>query len=114
MTDASIRAGVFTRPQICKVIKGPLFVGEPSEDQLVRTSFVGVVKNFLGNHKTENYCEFIDHMLASYRIRGCRISLKMHSLHSNLDFFPDNLRAVSDEHDERFHYQISVMMDDYG
>ncbi|UYV71050.1 hypothetical protein LAZ67_8001542 [Cordylochernes scorpioides] len=37
------------------------------------------------------------------------MSLKIHFLHSYLDFFPDNLGAVSDEHAERFHQDISSM-----
>ncbi|UYV75760.1 hypothetical protein LAZ67_13001256 [Cordylochernes scorpioides] len=40
---------------------------------------------------------------------GCNMSLKIHFLHSHLDFFPDNLGAVSDEHGERFHQAISSM-----
>ena len=31
----------------------------------------------------------------------CRMSLKIHFLHSHLNFFPLNLGAVSDEHEER-------------
>lgn len=34
------------------------------------------------------------------------MSLKIHFLHSHLDFFPDNLGDVSDEHGERFHQQM--------
>jgi hypothetical protein len=34
------------------------------------------------------------------------MSLKIHFLDSHLDFFPDNLGAVSDEHGERFHQDI--------
>jgi hypothetical protein len=37
------------------------------------------------------------------------MSLKVHFLDSNLDFFPENLGAVSDEHGERFHQDISNM-----
>jgi hypothetical protein len=33
--------------------------------------------------------------------------LKMHFLHSNLDFSPENCGAVSDEHGERFHQDNS-------
>ena len=33
----------------------------------------------------------------------------MHFLHSHLDLFPKNLGAVSDEHGERFHQEISIM-----
>ena len=35
--------------------------------------------------------------------------LKIHLLHSHLDFFPANLCAVSDEHGERFHQDIKEM-----
>jgi hypothetical protein len=35
------------------------------------------------------------------------MSLKIHFLDSHLDFFPANLSAVSDEHREKFHQDIS-------
>ena len=41
------------------------------------------------------------------------MSLKIHFLHSNLNFFPPNLRAVSDEHGERFHQDITKMESNY-
>jgi len=34
------------------------------------------------------------------------MSLKIHFLESHLDFFPENLGEVSDEHGERFHQDI--------
>jgi hypothetical protein len=37
------------------------------------------------------------------------MSLNIHFLHSHLDFFPQNLGAVSYEHGERFHQDIAVM-----
>jgi hypothetical protein len=37
------------------------------------------------------------------------MSLKIHFLHSHLDFFPENCGEVSDEHGERFHKDISSM-----
>ncbi|KDR06722.1 hypothetical protein L798_04105 [Zootermopsis nevadensis] len=40
---------------------------------------------------------------------GCNISLKMHFLNSHLDVFLNNLGSVSDEHDERFHQDISTL-----
>jgi len=40
---------------------------------------------------------------------GCNMSLKIHFLDSHLDFFPDNLGAVTDEHGERFHQDISTL-----
>jgi hypothetical protein len=37
------------------------------------------------------------------------MSLKIHFLHSHLDFFPDDLGHVSDENGERFHQDIATM-----
>ena len=68
-----------------------------------------VAENFLGNHKAENYIEIVENMIEAFRRTGSRMSLKLHFLHSHLEFFPDNLSAVSDEHDERFHQDIAVV-----
>ncbi|UYV76721.1 hypothetical protein LAZ67_14001873 [Cordylochernes scorpioides] len=65
--------------------------------------------NFLGSVKVENYRDIVNDLLLSYEALGCNMSLKIHFLHSHLDFFPDNLGAVSDEHGERFHQDISSM-----
>ncbi|UYV60131.1 Dscam [Cordylochernes scorpioides] len=48
--------------------------------------------------KVENYRDIVNDLLLSYKALGCNMSLKIHFLHSHLDFFPDNLGAVSDEH----------------
>ena len=42
-------------------------------------------------------------MLQNFQEMKINMSLKIHILHSHLDFFPENLGAVSDEHGERFH-----------
>ena len=41
------------------------------------------------------------------------MSLKMHFLHSHLDFFTENLGAVSNEHSEHFHQDILTMEQHY-
>jgi hypothetical protein len=41
------------------------------------------------------------------------MSLKVHFLDCHLDFFPENLGAISDEHGERFHQDISNMGKQY-
>ena len=41
------------------------------------------------------------------------MSLKIHFLYSPLNFFPPNLEAVSDEHGERFHQDITKMESNY-
>ncbi|KAI6648439.1 Receptor-type tyrosine-protein phosphatase epsilon-like [Oopsacas minuta] len=67
------------------------------------TSFKWVCENFLGNKKSSNYREGVETLLNAYEKMGCRMLLKLHFLHSHLDSFPENLGAVSDEQDERFH-----------
>jgi hypothetical protein len=45
---------------------------------------------------------------------GCNISLKLHFLHSHIDYFPECKAAVSDEHGERFHPGISQIEKRYS
>ena len=63
--------------------------------------------NFLGNIRAENYKELIKDM-SFYHKLGCNVSLKIHMLHSHLDFFP-NYGMASDEQGERFHQEIAKM-----
>ena len=42
------------------------------------------------------------------------MSLKLHFLLSHLDFFYENMGAVSDEHGERFHQDISQIGKKYS
>ena len=41
-------------------------------------------------------------MLVFFEALGCRMGLKVYSLHANLDYFPQNLGDMSEEHGERF------------
>ena len=72
-------------------------------------SFKQVVSGFLGNRRDDNYIALVDNLLNSYEKLGCNMSLKIHFLHSHLDFFPPNCGAVSDEHGERFHQDVATM-----
>ena len=110
LSDAKLKAGVFVGPQIRQLISDPVFPTKLSRLELnVWQSFVKVVNNFLGNYHADNYTDLVENMLKAYEKMGCRMSLKMHFLHSHLDFFPENLGAVSDEHGERFHQDIGTM-----
>jgi hypothetical protein len=40
---------------------------------------------------------------------GHKMSLKLHFLYSHVDFFPENMAGVSNEHRKRFHNDISQM-----
>ena len=72
-------------------------------------SFVAVTQNFLGNKKADNYHVLVTTMLLAYRDLGCKMSIKLHFLHSNLVEFPSNSKAVSDEQGERFHQDLMTM-----
>jgi hypothetical protein len=66
-----------------------------------------VSTNFLGNIRAQDYKQLIEDILSSlYHKLGCSMFLKIHMLHSHLDFFPDNCGMVSDEHAECFHQEI--------
>ena len=73
------------------------------------SSFVSLVKNFLGNHKALNYVELVDNVLTKYQEMGANMSIKVYFLHSHLDSFPDNLGEFSEEQGERFHQDIKVV-----
>lgn len=51
----------------------------------------------------------VGNMLEKFRFLGCSMSVKIHFLHSHLDFFPENLGAVSEEQGERFHQDVRDM-----
>jgi len=67
-------------------------------------SFINVVKNIL-----ETRVHLVERMADSFRKMGCNMSVKLHLLHSHLEFFVSNMAAVTDEHGERFHQEICSM-----
>ena len=77
------------------------------------SSFVSLVKNFLGNHKALNYVELVENMLTKYQEMGANMSIKVHSLHSHLDRFPENLGDFLKEQGKRFHQGMKVMEERY-
>ena len=68
-----------------------------------------VSTSFLGNHKAENYRGAVSEMFKCFHVMKCNTSLKLYFLDSHLDFFPQNLGEVSDEHGETFNQDISIM-----
>ncbi|UYV61015.1 hypothetical protein LAZ67_1003112 [Cordylochernes scorpioides] len=109
-SEAKIKEGIFVGPQIRELQQDGNFQNSLNEVEAAAwNSFRKVCKIFLGSVKVENYRHIVNDLLLSYKALGCNMSLKIHFLHSHLDFFPDNLGAVSDEHGERFHQDISSM-----
>jgi hypothetical protein len=109
-SDAKIKEGIFVGPQITALTRDKKFEDMLSQvEKSAWRSFKNAVQNFLRNFKASNYRDIVGELLNSYKDMGCSMSLKMHFLDSHLDFFPENLGAVSDEHGQRFHQDISAM-----
>ena len=72
-----------------------------------------MIQNFLGNKKAENYKEIVEELLLSLQELGCKMSIKIHYLHSHIEEFQENLGDVSEEQGERFHQDIKVMEERY-
>ena len=78
-----------------------------------RTSFVDMVKNILGNHRAENYKEFVEQPLKSLQEISANMCIKIWFLLSHLDKFRDNCGDVSDEEGYRFHQDIQTIKERY-
>ena len=55
---------------------------------------------FTRNHKADNYCGMVADLVQSYKAMGCNMTFKVHFLDYHLEFFPENLGVVSNEHRE--------------
>ena len=110
LSEAKVTEGIFVGPQIRQLMIDKHFENTLDPSELAAwSSFKEICLNFLGNNRSSNYSNLVDHLLSSFQIMKCNMSLKLHFLHSHLQFFPENLGAVSDEHGERFHQEISTM-----
>ena len=89
LSEAKLKEGIFIGPQMWHFIKDKYF------EKLLQGNkksawdcFKFVIKVFLGNRRAQNYEELVNNRLQSYQKLGCNKSLKIHFLHSHLDFFP--------------------------
>jgi len=109
-SDAKIKEGISLGPQIRELIQDKQFDEDLNEtERNAWLPFKRICKDFLGNHKAANYQDIVQDLLTSYKAMGCNTSLKIHFLDSHLDFFPENLGEVCDEHGERFHQDFMSM-----
>ena len=110
LSDAKVKEGIFVGPQIRQLVKDPAFdLVLKGKEKEAWEALKRVMHGFLGNKRDDNYTQLVTVLLQKYHQLGCNMSLKIHFLHSHFDFFPPSCGAVSDEHGERFHQDISVM-----
>ncbi len=114
LSETKIKSGVFIGPQVKQLINSDAFARTLSRvERAAWSSFVAVVQGFLGNNKATDYGRLIEQLITSYRRMGCRMSLKLHMLHSHLDEFKENMCDYSEEQGERFHQDIRSFEERY-
>lgn len=110
LSEAKLKEGVFVGPDIRRLMADPQFITTMTDPQREGwIAFKEVIEKFLGNNKDPNYKQIVKRMLKAFQALGCLMSLKVHFLHSHLDYFPENLGNVSEEQDARFHQDIKEM-----
>ena len=110
LSSEKLRAGIFDGPQIRRLLKDDNFVRNMTAlKKKTWLAFSAVIEKFLGNLKAPNYRELVHELLVSLQELGCNMSVKVHFLHSHLDYFPENLGAMSEEQGERFHQDLKTM-----
>ena len=92
LSQAKIKEGIFIGPQIRKIVLNETFLTHlKRKEKVAFESFKKVCDNFPGNHRLENYVKVVKDLLSHYHDMGCNMSLKVHVLHSQLDFFAEIL-----------------------
>jgi len=114
VSDTKIKEGIFKGPQMRELMQDKQFYEDLNEtERNAWLLFMRICKDFFGNHKAVEYQDCVQDLLTSYKAMGCNMSLKIHFLESYLDFFPENLGEVSDEHSERIHQDLMAMEKQY-
>ena len=110
ISDANLKARIFEGPQICKLLNDDKFTDSMNNrEKAAWIGFKEVVKNFLGNFKSDNYKKIVKNILQKCQEQGCLMIIKFHFLHSHLEHFPENLDNYSKEQGERSHQDIKEM-----
>ena len=108
LSSAKVTEGVFIGPQLRELLFDQHF-----DDTLIPVQKVAwlslrnIYNGFLGRHKAANFEFLIKNMMKNYESLGCNMSLKLNFMGSHLNFSPENMCDVSDEHCEQFHQEIS-------
>jgi hypothetical protein len=109
LPETKLKEGV-VGPDICRLMKDKTFESKMQENEKEAwNAFRDIVLKFLGNQKDPNFKRIVCKMLIKFKHLGCSMSLKVHFMASHLDYYPENLGAVSEEQGERFHQDIKEM-----
>ena len=110
MSAEKIKESVFVGPQIRKLTKDEQFLSTMTNvEKKAWLSFAETVSKILGNTKDSDSKTIAENMLACFKVLGSRMSLKVYFLYAHLDYFPQNLGDMTEEHGERFHQDIRCL-----
>ncbi|GBL95060.1 hypothetical protein AVEN_188807-1 [Araneus ventricosus] len=110
LSEAKLKEGVLIGPDIRKIMKDENFETKmETNERKAWESFKLVIISFLENEKDPNYKSIVEEMIKNFKILCCSMILKVHFLDSHLDYFPENLGAVSEEQGERFYEDVKEM-----
>ncbi|GBN60855.1 hypothetical protein AVEN_269029-1 [Araneus ventricosus] len=113
LSEAKLKERDFTVRNIRKLLSDSLLsetIGDKEKEAL--GSFKDVVHRVLENTKDLLYKPIEQRMLTAYEAQGCKMSLKVHFLHSHIDCFPENLGTYSEERVKDFTRMSMISIDD--
>lgn len=115
LSEGKITAGVFTGPQVKQLLNSKSFPKLLNKkEKAAWLSFNEIVSGFLGNNRDPNYESIVHRLTKNFENMGCRMSLKVHILHSHLNKFKENMGIYSEEQGERFHQDVKQMEQRYN
>ena len=89
--EAKVNGGILVRQEIRTRLASEELKEQMSDlERNAWQAFKLIAEGFLGNHRRNDYAMVVSNLIISYEKLCCRISLKLHFLHSHLDFFRDN------------------------
>lgn len=94
VSEMKLKKGVSVCPDIRKPMKSPQF--EVKMDEKEKVAGLSFTK-FLDGKKDLNYEAIVENMLTKLEEVGSLIPLKLQFFHSHLDYFPENMGALSEK-----------------
>ena len=92
ISEAKVKGGIFVGPPIRRMLAFEELEEQMSDlERNAGQAFRMIVEGFLGNHRRDDYAMVVSNLIESHEKLGCHMFLKLHFLHSHLDFFRDNL-----------------------
>ena len=75
--------------------------------------YVNSFGKFFGNRKSKICEEFVQDMLAKFKMLGADMRIKLHYLYNHLDKFPNNPGDFNEDKDEIFYQDMKLIEEMY-